>query len=96
MNIFIHLVAPFVSGKKKIATNDKIKPRPKRKNEQKIKFLSESLDVKKIIQIPARQNIKCFFKSKFDEKAYIKLFISNVTRNEFAEKYETRKIRTKI
>ena len=62
-------MAPFVSGKKKIATNDKIMPTANKKKDKRIRFLSESLDVMRIIKIPAKQKIKCFFKSKFEEKA---------------------------
>ena len=64
----IHLLAPFVSGKKKIAIKDKITAPKKMIKEIITRFFMERFDVRKIIKSPKRQNIKCFFKIISDGK----------------------------
>ena len=64
----IHLLAPLVSGKKKIATKDKITPTKKMIKEIITRFFIESFDVRKIIKSPKRQKIKCFFNIISDGK----------------------------
>ena len=51
-----------------MATKDRIILSVKRKNEMKIRFLRESLEIDNMITIPIMQNIRCFFNKRSDEK----------------------------
>lgn len=66
--ILIHLLAPLVSGKKKIAIKDKITALKKIIKHIITKFFIERFDVIKIIKSPKRQNIKCFLRIISDGK----------------------------
>tara|TARA_B100000003_G_scaffold196269_1_gene199135 strand:+ start:187 stop:528 length:342 start_codon:yes stop_codon:yes gene_type:complete len=60
----IHLLAPFVSGKKIIVDKDKSKEKQKKNMLIKIRFLIEKLDKKQTIKKPKKQKMRCFLKSK--------------------------------
>ena len=61
---WIHLLAPFVSGKKIIVDKDKNNEKQKKNMLVKIKFLIERFDKKQIIKKPNKQKMRCFLKSK--------------------------------
>ena len=61
-NNFIHLDAPFNSGKNKTAANDKIVEITKVKQHKIIKFFIENVVKQRITKIPDKLKIICFFK----------------------------------
>jgi hypothetical protein len=60
----IHLLAPFVSGKKIIVDKDKNNEKQKKNILVKIRFLIERFDKKQMIKKPNKQKTRCFLKSK--------------------------------
>ncbi len=62
----IHLLAPFVSGKKIIVDKDKSKEKQKKNMLIKIRFLIEKLDKKQKIKKPKKQKMKCFLSPNFE------------------------------
>ena len=68
LNNFIHLLAPFVSGKKNIVQSVRVIPTKNKKKETKIRFFKESWDNVRTIIIPVMQKIRCFFRSSSEEK----------------------------
>ena len=67
-NILIHLLAPLVSGKNKIATIESTIPSANKKKEKKIKFFKDNRDKVTIMKTPTIQKIMCFLKSKLEAK----------------------------
>ena len=56
-----------------MAISDSIILNVNKKNEKKIKFLRESLEIDNIMTIPTIQKIKCFFNNMSDEKQNLPL-----------------------